>query len=126
MQPRSTARRQWLLRSHCFVQHLHHGGGLRDDTLFVTSGISSTFQGDLGADSLYFTDSILKNTTIYGGNTSDATSADGAVSLWVSGTFSSGYLQANGGADTIYVGGTALSSSVIGGRELIRSRLLVL
>ena len=33
-------------------------GGAGNDTLFVTSGISSTFQGDLGADSLYFTDSI--------------------------------------------------------------------
>ena len=54
-------------------------GGTGNDTIFVSKGIGSTFQGDLGHDSLYFSDSSFNNSTVYGGNTSDATSADGST-----------------------------------------------
>ena len=64
-------------------------GGVGNDTMFVSRGISSTFQGDLGADSLYFSDDSFNNTTVYGGNTSDATSSDGADTIHISGTISS-------------------------------------
>ena len=91
-------------------------GGTGNDTISVSKGIGSTFQGDLGHDSLYFSDSSFNNSTVYGGNTSDATSADGSDTLWISGTASSSYIHGNGGNDTIYVGGTALSSSIYGGQ----------
>ena len=58
----------------------------------------------------------LNNSTVYGGNNSDATSADGADTIHISGTASASYAHGNGGNDTIYVGGTALSSSVYGGQ----------
>ena len=76
-------------------------GGAGNDTLFVSRGISSTFQGDLGTDSLYFSDESFNNSTVYGGNTSDATSSDGADTIQISGTASASYAQGNGGNDTI-------------------------
>ena len=90
-------------------------GGDGNDTLFVTSGVSSKFYGDLGNDSLYFTAESFSS-TVYGGNSTDATSSDGADTIHISGTASASYLHGNGGNDTIYVGGTALSSSIYGGQ----------
>ena len=91
-------------------------GGAGNDTIWITKGVGSYLAGDLGSDSIYFADTTLSNSTVYGGNLSDATSADGADTLWIAGTVSSSKLQANGGSDTIYVGGTALSSDVVGGQ----------
>ena len=46
--------------------------------LCFTRGISSQFMAEIwDHDSLYFSDTSFNNSTVYGGNTSDATSADG-------------------------------------------------
>ena len=88
-------------------------GGTGNDTCLCRRGISSKYQGDLGADSIYFAEDSVGNTTIYGGNLSDATSSDGADTIHISGTAQCQLRTGNGGNDTIYVGGTALSSSVL-------------
>ena len=85
-------------------------------TLSSSQGCQLPVQGDLGGDSLYFQLTDFNNSTVYGGNTSDAMSADGADTIRISGTASASYIHGNGGADTLYVGGTALSSSIYGGQ----------
>ena len=49
-------------------------GGAGNDTIYISKGVSSQYKGDLGNDSLYFQISDFNNSTVYGGNTSDATS----------------------------------------------------
>ena len=63
-------------------------GGAGNDTLGMTKGVSAYLTGDLGSDTISFVGSDFNNSTVYGGNTSDATSADGADSIAISGTMS--------------------------------------
>ena len=81
-------------------------GGTGNDTGDIAKGAGSKYYGDKGADSIYFAEDSVGNTTIYGGNLSDATSSDGADTIHITGTLSSSYVTGNGGADTLYVGGT--------------------
>ena len=78
-------------------------GGAGNDTLWMTKGVSAFLQGDLGSDTISFLGSNFNNSTVYGGNLSDATSADGADSIYISGTLSASSIQGNGGADTIHL-----------------------
>jgi Ca2+-binding RTX toxin-like protein len=92
-------------------------GGAGNDTVFVTAGISSALYGDLGLDTITFNNNMV-NSTIYGGNLSDATSLDGEDSIFVSGSMSASFINGNGGADTIVVNSSVLGGSNIqGGRN---------
>ena len=68
-------------------------GGAGNDTLFVTAGINSALYGDLGNDTITFGGDAMVSSTIYGGNLSDATSADGDDSLVVSGSMSASLIN---------------------------------
>ena len=87
-------------------------GGAGNDTVYLTKGSGFVAYGDLGSDTLRFAGN-LSSSSIYGGNTSDATSADGADSIHVSGTLSSALLHGNGGNDLFYI-----NSSVVGGSSV--------
>ena len=92
-------------------------GGIGNDTLWMTKGVSAYLTGDLGSDTINFVGSDFKSSTVYGGNTSDATSADGADSIAISGTMSASLVQGNGGNDTMFVTkAVTASSSVVGGQ----------
>ena len=58
-------------------------GGSGNDTLWMTKGVSAYLTGDLGSDTISFVGSDFKSSTVYGGNTSDATSDDGADSIYI-------------------------------------------
>ena len=72
-------------------------GGAGNDTLWVTKGVSAYLTGDLGSDTLSFVGTDFNNSTVYGGNLSDATSSDGADSIYVAGTLSASTVAGNGG-----------------------------
>ena len=92
-------------------------GGAGNDTLWMTKGVSAYLTGDLGSDTISFVGSDFNNSTVYGGNLSDATSSDGADSISINGTLSGSYVAGNGGNDTMYAAAPLTgSSSVVGGQ----------
>ena len=90
-------------------------GGSANDTIWVSKGSAYKAYGDLGNDTIQINSDFL-GASVFGGNTSDATSSDGADSISVSGSASAAYATGNGGA-TLYIAGKILSdSSVFGGQ----------
>ena len=49
-------------------------GGAGNDTLWISKGANAYLEGGLGIDSIYFKGDSFDNSTIYGGNLTDATS----------------------------------------------------
>ena len=83
----------------------------------MTKGASAYLTGDLGSDTLSFLGTDFNNSTVYGGNLSDATWPDGADSISINGTLSASNVQGNGGNDTLYMAAAVTaSSSVVGGQ----------
>ena len=72
-------------------------GGAANDTIYVSKGTAYKAYGDLGNDTIQINQHFT-GSSVWGGNTSDATSSDGADSISVSGSVSAAYAAGNGGA----------------------------
>lgn len=76
-------------------------GGSDNDSFHFTSDAGNKVYGDTGSDFLGMPGGLFKS-SVYGGNLNDATSNDGDDSISLGNGALSGFINGNGGSDTIY------------------------